>query len=81
MERKLLLSLSLASASYLKWQKVLKFQRGTLLNKQERCLENPPLSVKINPAVASPAMSAVPTLAFGEGLYSGSFLMTILGLL
>ena len=49
-----LLSLSLASVSYLKWQKLLKFQHGNLLNKQEQNFEDPSLSININPVIANP---------------------------
>lgn len=37
-----------------KWHKLLKFQHGKLLNKQERSVEDPPLSTNANPVVAGP---------------------------
>lgn len=74
-------SLPLASVSYLKWQKLLKFQCGNSLNKQEGSFEDPPVRMQINPALASSGVLAVSTLALEEGLYSGGFPYTVPGLL
>lgn len=52
-----------------------------MLNKQEGSFEDPPLSMQINPALASSGVLAVSTLALEEGLYSGGFPYTVPGLL